>query len=283
LTAGESADIGGDVSADGKKLVFRSNRGGSTDLWLTELPAGTPKELTATPDFESVPKISSDGSQVAFSVIRQGRRILYVVASSGGSPRHVCADCGPPQGWSPDQTKLLYVKNEPAPASIYQLDIASGESRPMVQHKENPVYVCQFSPDGRWLVFKSDLGTLRTRVFVAPVPTEGAVPPESWIPITEGDTWDDLPRWSRDARTIYFFSHRDGFRCIWARGFDPAAGRPAGAVFEVEHFHQISLSLSNLSLAEFEFAVAPDRLVFPLAEISGNIWMITPDPAAVTR
>jgi serine/threonine protein kinase len=283
LTTGDTADIGVDISGDGNRLVFRSNRNGSTDVWMVELPEGTPRELTATPDFESMPRITPDGSKVAFSVIQQGRRVLSVVPAAGGSPQIVCNDCGNPQAWLPGGTKLLFLRNDPAPASIFELDTVSGQSRPMVQHTEIPVYVCQLSADGRWLIFKGDLGTLRTQVYAAPVPAEGPAPPASWIPITGGDAWDDLPRWSSDGRRIYFYSDRDGFRCIWARRFDPAAQQPSGEVFPIQHFHQIRLSLSNLSLAEFELDAAPGKLVFPLAEISGNIWMITPvSPAAPT-
>jgi Tol biopolymer transport system component len=57
LTTGDTADIGVDISGDGSRLVFRSNRNGSTDVWMVELPEGAPRELTATPDFESMPRI----------------------------------------------------------------------------------------------------------------------------------------------------------------------------------------------------------------------------------
>ena len=250
-----------------------------------DLPEGTPRELTATPEFESMPRITPDGSKVAFSVLQQGRRLLSAVSADGGSQEKLCDDCGSPQAWLPGGTRLLYLRNDPAPASIFELDTVSGEKRPMVQHSKIPVYVCNLSNDGHWLAFKGDLGTLRTQIYAAPLPPEGPVPPESWIPITGGDAWDDLPRWSSDGRLIYFFSDRDGFRCIWARRFDPAAQQPVGEVFPVQHFHQIRLSLSNLSLSEFELDAAPGKLVFPLSEISGNIWMITPvsPPATPTQ
>ncbi|MEX2304503.1 MAG: protein kinase [Bryobacterales bacterium] len=276
LTAGETADIGVDIARDGGKLVFRSNRGGSTDIWLMDLPGGTPRELTATPDFESMPRISADGSRVAFSVIEGGRRLLSVVGAGGGSPELICDDCGSPLGWSLDATKVFYLKIGLQPAAIYEFDTIRREKRPLIENSEIPVYVSQLSADGRWLVFKGDLGTLRTQVYAVPFPEEGPAPRESWIPITAGDAWDDLPRWSNNGRMIYFFSDRDGFRCIWARRFDPATRQPAGEIFPIQHFHQIRLSLSNLSLSEFELDTAPGRLVFPLAEISGNVWMISP-------
>jgi Tol biopolymer transport system component/predicted Ser/Thr protein kinase len=283
LTTGETADIGVDIVPDGTKLVFRSNRGGSTDLWLMDVPGGTPRELTATPDFESMPRISSDGSKVAFSVIESGRRLLSVVNAAGGSPELVCDDCGSPLGWSLDGTKLLYLRIGLQPAAVFEFDTVSREDRPLIEHSEIPVYVCHLSSDGQWLVFKGDLGTLRTQVYAAPVPAGGPVPPESWIPITAGNAWDDLPRWSSDGRMVYFLSDRDGFRCIWARRFNPASRQAEGEVFPIQHFHRIRLSLSNLSLSEFELDTAPGRLVFPLAEISGNIWMINPASRTATQ
>jgi len=284
LTNGESADIGIDITADGETLVFRSNRGGSTDVWLVDLPDGAPHELTATSDFESMPRISRDGARVAFSVIEQGRRILSMLPAAGGSPQRICEDCGSPLAWLPGGEKLLYLKlMDQAPAAVYEFDTVKLESRPVIQHPETSVFVCHLSVDGQWLVFKGDLDSLRTKVYAARMPAEGPVPPESWIPITDGGSWDDLPRWSNDGRIVYFFSDRDGFRCIWARRFDPSTRQPVGDVFAIRHFHQISLSLSNLSLSEFELGVAAGKLVFPLAEISGNIWMIAPSPETGRR
>ncbi len=283
LTTGDTADIGVDIDAAGDKLVFRSNRNGSTDVWLMDLPGGTPRELTATPEFESMPRITPDGSKVAFSVQQsQGRRLLSVVSANGGSQERICDACGSPQAWLPGGTRILYLRNQPTPAAIFEFDTVSGEKRPIVQNSKIPVFVCNLSQDAHWLTFKGDLGTLRTQVYAAPMPAEGPVSPDAWIPITAGDAWDDLPRWSSDGRLIYFYSDRDGFRCIWARRFDPKTQQPQGEVFAIQHFHQISLSLSNLSLSEFELDAAPGKLVFPLSEISGNIWLLTPAPPATT-
>ena len=88
--------------------------------------------------------------------------------------------------------------------------------------------------------------------------------------------WDDIPRFSPDNRLIYFTSERDGFRCIWARRFDPARKQPQGDPFAVAHFHSMDLSLSGLSLNEFELSVGPRQLVFPLLKQSGNIWLLEP-------
>ena len=43
--------------------------------------------------------------------------------------------------------------------------------------------------------------------------------------------------------------------------------------FAVRHFHQRRLSLSTLSLNELELAVSRSGLYFPLAEVTGNVWL----------
>jgi hypothetical protein len=96
------------------------------------------------------------------------------------------------------------------------------------------------------------------------------------VKVTEGRTWDDLPRWSPGGNTVYFTSDWDGFRCIWARRLEPRTRQPQGEPFAVLHLHKMQLSMTTLRLSEFSLGVAPDRLVFPLAQVRGNIWLMEP-------
>ncbi len=123
--------------------------------------------------------------------------------------------------------------------------------------------------------FKGDLDVARTIVFAAQL---SATPPayEQWVKVTEGRFWDDLPRWSPDGNTMFFTSDRDGFRCIWARRLDAKTKQTKGEAFPVVHLHKMQLSLANLSLAEFELAAGKGRLVFPMGELRGNIWLMEP-------
>jgi hypothetical protein len=84
----------------------------------------------------------------------------------------------------------------------------------------------------------------------------------------------DLPRWSPDGNTIYFLSGRDGFRCFWGQRLNPATKDPAGEPFAVQHFHRTRRSLRYIQdSGAIGLAVARDRIVFPLAELTGNIWL----------
>ena len=273
LTDSAALDYTSTISPDGRVLIFRSTRSGFVDIWSASPPESEPTPLTSNADYESIPRLSPDGLKVAYSVSSGQDRLLYVVDSHGrGAARQVCSDCGAPIAWAGDGG-IIHQAARPI-TSFYLL--RDGESRPVFTSTPYPLYAGRLSLDGRWFVFKADLDDHRTQVFAVPY-DEAALPlaPEDWIEVTAGESWDDIPRLSADNRLIYFSSDRDGFRCIWARRFDPIARSASGEPFAVAHFHSMDLSMSGLSLNEFELSVGPDQLVFPLLKQSGNIWMLS--------
>ena len=275
LTQSGATDTSSDTSVDGRVITFRSNRSGTSDVWTKDVVTGKETALTSNADLESIPKISPDGARVAFSLSGAEPGTIRIAGAAGGLAERVCADCGPPSGWSPDGAKIYYLTGFNGRVTVHLLDIASGKHHLLVEHPEYSVYAPRMSFDGRWMTFKVDLPAGTTQVYAAPV--EDQPPPvERWATITDGGYWDDIPRWSPGGGTIYFVSDRDGFRCIWARRADPASKQPRGDVFPVQHLHQLRLSMLRLSLNEFELAVARERLVFPMAELSGNIWLMEP-------
>ncbi|MBI1358587.1 MAG: protein kinase [Acidobacteria bacterium] len=279
ITQSAAADFSSVVSHDGKLLIFRSSRSGFIDIWSKRLPGGELATLTANGAFESIPRLSPDGSRVAYSVVEQGRRAIYAIASTGkGATVKLCDSCGAPIAWTPSGD-LIYQTFVDS-VSTFLLLHSDGESEPMFSKTPLPLYSGSLSRDGRWLAFKGDLDDNRTRVFVTEVSDKLPLDPAQWAEISNGEHWDDLPRFSPDGRLVYFTSDRDGFRCVWARRFDPAKKQPEDESFAVAHFHSMDLSLSGLSLNEFELSVGPGELVFPLLKQSGNIWMLEPSPAA---
>ena len=281
LTDSAASDYSAAIAAAGDILIFRSTRSGFVDIWAKQMPDGEPVTLTSNVAFESIPRLSPDGGRVAFSVSEQGHRVLYAVDSDGrGATTKLCDQCGAPITWTPDGG-LIY-QTVDGVSTFYLLH--EGESEALFTSTPHPIYAGSLSRDGRWFVFKGDLDDHRTKVFVAPFdPERLPMDPAEWIEITSGESWDDIPRFSAEARMIYFTSDRDGFRCIWARRFDPGAKSPVGAPFAVAHFHSMDLSLSALSLNEFELSVGPGRLIFPLLKQSGNIWMLEPAATSGSR
>jgi hypothetical protein len=144
----------------------------------------------------------------------------------------------------------------------------------LLRHPKNNVWQRTFSPDGRWVSFNMVESPFRSNLYVARMPEKPAlIPVEQWIPVTNGNNWDDKPRWSPDGSMLYFISQRDGYHCLWFQRLDPATKRPVGDPTPLHHLHGNRYSMLNLEVPAIELAVATDKLVFALGELTGNIWM----------
>ena len=256
------------LSADGRTLVFLSDRTGNRDVWAMDLDTGEQTLLTDTPEDEGYPIISADGSKLVYSA-----GAIYQKPTSGGVVEKVCDDCGDPFQWSFDGTKVLH-RFGPAPSSIGVFDLTTGENLPVLRHPDYHIFGFQISPDGRWIAFH--LGSPEnTQIFV--VPFQGEVPQQEkdWIPVTGRDAIHFHPRWSPDGNLLYYQSIRDGFRCIWAQRLDRDTKRPVGEPFGVYHSHSARRSIGNIAGPQQVWvSIARDKMVFSMREITGNIWMM---------
>jgi len=279
LTQDASAETRASLSADGKKLVFESNRSGNSDLWLKDLETGNLAALTITPADESWPTITADGARVAYRAYENQKSALYLIpavsAGQAGVPEKVCEDCDAPWDWLGDGTRILYRRGQPLQIAL--LDLSSGAKTELLQQPQHDVVHPQFSPDGRWIAFHGGISPDRTRVWVAPF-GEGTRVADSrarseWIAVTTGGAFDMAPRWSPDGNLLYFLSDRDGFACIWAQRVDPSTKRPTGPPLNVYHFHRARIALANVGYASLRLGVGRDKIVFSLGERTGNIWL----------
>jgi dipeptidyl aminopeptidase/acylaminoacyl peptidase len=66
LTSSAKADRHPRWSPDGKSILFESNRGGSTQLWIIDIAGGEAKQLTTISSEASLGTWSRDGKQIAF-------------------------------------------------------------------------------------------------------------------------------------------------------------------------------------------------------------------------
>ena len=94
-----------------------------------------------------------------------------------------------------------------------------------------------------------------------------------WVPLTDGTSYDDKPRWSPNGRALLFVSDRGGLLNLWARPLDPTTGRPVGDVVRLTDFTDLSRRLSP-RLGRMEIAVSNDRVFLPISETTGRIWTL---------
>jgi Tol biopolymer transport system component len=257
------------LSRDGTTLIALSDRAGQVDIWLKDLHTGGERAITSTSDIERSPQVSGDGATVFFGKREGGLYPTYRVRANGGRPEKVCSDCGTLSDTSPDGRYVLYHGGEPW--SAYAFEIASGR-KTMIGSKTRRVYSSRFSPDGKWIAFHTDTGDdARPRqIFVTAFAAETAVREEKWIPITSGLRSDFDVSWSADGSTLFFFSDRDGNRCIWGTRLNPQTKKPLGTAFSVVHLHRFNAHApEGIGLG---ISSAAGRLVFGAVDLRSTLF-----------
>jgi hypothetical protein len=163
------------------------------------------------------------------------------------------------------------------PKSLFSFgafDTQSGKQTPVASHLTIQVLSPQFSPDARWIAIHFRNAELTRQIFVLPLHPVRETPQREWIPITDGKQLDRDPKWSPDGRLLYFLADREGARGIYAQRVDSATGRPSGAAFAVKMFRSTRRSMMYFgNTGQSSPAIARDRMVFPLGEMTGNIWL----------
>lgn len=284
LTASSSGQFDVDTSADGSRLAYRSVRGGRSEMRELSTGDGVDRVLLVSTEWSpSTPRWSSDGRRIAFarpdSASRPTRNVVAVLSSPDSGEQRLTLPNDVvfrPWDWSADGTTILGDCREapgesmgicatPAPGRASEAARLHLLLRDRTKHLFGP----RFSPDQRWISFVAiDVkGSTTSRVYVAPV-SGGA-----WVPVSDGRSFDDKPRWAPDGRSIYFVSDRDGYLNVVGRRFDPAAGVPVGDTFPVTSFNNSRRGLPS-NIAQAEFAVARHRLFLPLTETEADIWTL---------
>jgi Tol biopolymer transport system component len=273
VTRDLSNEVFPSISRD-QYLAFSLERSGKREIWVKNLGQGTDTMLAASPSEFDSPKITPDGTKVAYAVANPAWAI-HVVSTAGGDDK-VFKNGGPPRAFSSDGTKLLFEAKTCSPYCVGLLDLAQGATRELIKHASLALYPESFSSDDQWIAFQArrvDNDSTRT-IYVTPFHDGAVGGPENWIAVTDGNQMDREAQWSPDGGLLYFLSERDGFRCIWGQRLDRKTKHAEGAPFPVQHFHHTQQSLSILgSPGKVGLSVTDRGLLFSMAETTGNVWI----------
>jgi Tol biopolymer transport system component len=207
---GEAADFSNPaLSPDDKKLAvdIRDPQTKTRDIWIFDLLRGTKTRLTFDPSDDLLSVWSPDGTRIAFSANRMGQRDLYQMPADGSGPAELLLGGKGAQtdveDWSPDGKYLLYdTRTSPQVPQIhlYVLPLA-GDRKPMpFVNNEFITQQGQFSPNGRWLVYRS-MESGKSEVYVQGFTLDSAQPRGKWQISTAGG---ELPRWRRDGKELFY-------------------------------------------------------------------------------
>ena len=273
------------LTSDGKRMAFVTRRSGRWELWAKSLDDGRQTLLVAADGLaRAVPRWSHDGGRLAYRRSRftnPESDLSIVLLSAGGGDEQVLTSASLARetalDWSADGAWILgnSTRRTPGRTLICLFPIAAApraetQMRVVAADPEQSLFQARFSPDERWISFNaikaSDAGV--STIYV--VPRSGG----TWTRITEGKFWDDKARWSPDGKTIYYVSNRTGFFNVWGIRFDQKSGTPLGEPFRVTTFDSPGqMVLPRPAL--LELSLAANRMVLPIMEVSGGIWILT--------
>ena len=249
------------LSADGGMITYVSDRAesGNEDVWVQQLPTGTPRKVTNNAAHNENPSISPDGRTVVFesSLPRPG---IYVTELDGAGPRLVVAGGHEPMFSPIDRSIVFWTGDEYSSRSwgkVYRYELNSGKQTQLaasITDASSPIWNsdgkhvlftgCQekanTSPcDEDWWVTDTDQGTPRPTGATAQMNAQQLRPSGSFA------------GWRGD--TVIFSALHGSFMGLWSIKIDPRTGKVDGAAKELKAGDTrdfiISSALENDSLA----------------------------------
>lgn len=184
------------------------------DLWSVERSGGTARRLTAGAGEISTPRLSPDGTTIAFVTRDEGGPEVATMPAGGGPVRrltHLGADACIVSGWTPDGGAVLFCSDAHSPFSRethgYRVaaggtpeQLRLGHARSLAQH-----------PDGRLAIGRNADDPARWKRY------RGGTAGDLWLDRTGDGTFARLvtlpgnlvwPMWAADR--VYFLSDHEG-------------------------------------------------------------------------
>ncbi|MBO0725116.1 MAG: PD40 domain-containing protein [Blastocatellia bacterium] len=286
VTAAGVKAIYPNLSPDGQRLGFVTRPAGKWELWEKSLKDGRETLLAADESQRVEMHWSHDGSRLVCHRIppinSEGSRndsTLVLMPGDGGAEQ-ILATSGMSaiSAWdlSLDGKWILGGTDRQIPGRhaiclfpIAAAPHAEAQMRMIASHPEKNLYQARFSPNQQWISFIAAPAIEAGISTIYVVPASGG----EWRRITEDKYFDDKPRWSPDGKRLYFVSNRTGFFNVWGIGFDPLSGQPRGEPFRVTNFESPARMILP-DVGTMEMALAADRIVLPIMEVSGGIWIL---------
>jgi serine/threonine protein kinase/roadblock/LC7 domain-containing protein len=155
LTADAFIDQQPSVSADGRYIIFQSNRSGARNLWRIDADGSNPKQLTEGNYVDAYPVSSPDGRSLVFMSLRSGVSTIWKIGIDGGTPVQLTNRSSEFPSISPDGKSISYFyadeQNQPKLAVI-SFDGGALEKTIDLPRSVTPIAFA-WMPDGRSIAY----------------------------------------------------------------------------------------------------------------------------------
>jgi len=201
------------ISPDGKKVAFSSNRSGTSQIWICDHDGSNPAQLTSFGRGESAsPRWSPDSRWISFDSNTDGQWEVYSVDAKGGRPRRLTSnpalDAVP--CWSQDGKWIYFGSDRSGRYEVWKMPPSGGEASQVTQKGG---FVPLQSPDGKFVYYLKGNGNTP----LWKVPSQGGEEAEVLGPIFRRDF--DVAK-----EGIYFIPEQDSSRSHSIRFLSFATG-----------------------------------------------------------
>lgn len=151
VTSAKDRTEGAQLSPDGQKLAFMSDRSGSLEIWTINLDGSSPEKLTDLGNCGS-PRWSPDSRWIAFDAVLDGRAGVYVVAAQGGPVKKIVADGSENMvpSWSNDGKWIYFASTRDGDPQVWKVPVEGG---PAVRITQQGGFATAESFDGQTLYY----------------------------------------------------------------------------------------------------------------------------------
>ncbi|MGH8234528.1 MAG: CehA/McbA family metallohydrolase [Rhodanobacteraceae bacterium] len=256
--AARAYDYQPDVAHDGSSVVFARDDGNAIELWRLDLANRHEQPLTAAGAVNVEPRLSPDGSRIAWvSTQGTGHINLFIadVDYSGlhhprmllGEHRSVidryyysAFDVQINPSWSPDGKTIYFVSNPEVGWGTGDLwSVATNDPtqrRKILSEETNWSAHPELAPEGKRLLYSSYRGRNRQQLWLTT--PNGAAP----LPLTFGDFDRRNARWSQNGQHIAYIDNRDGSTTLRVLDVPGGATRTVAATRRRNHLAQAQLA-----------------------------------------
>ncbi|HKD08831.1 MAG TPA: protein kinase [Bryobacteraceae bacterium] len=212
------SDVDPKISPDQQHLAVIDGGSGMTNIWIRDFATGLRTRFTFQPPVAS-PAWSRDGRRLFYSSGPKLEAISVKNADGSGPETELFRQPGSflyPTSISPDERFLLYfASTKPrgmgVHSEVWVLPLAKDGHPFRLLGSEFSNVTASFSPDGRWIAWKSNESG-RTEVYLRGIVNAGpgglSLGPGKWQVSREG-AGGALPIWRRDGKELFYMSAQD--------------------------------------------------------------------------
>jgi serine/threonine protein kinase len=145
------------ISPDGSRLAFASDRTGFIQIWVSQVDGSNPMQLTTFAEGSSAtPRWSPDSQWIAFDSTVDGNPEIYIISAAGGAARRLTNNPAPDfmPSYSPDGQWIYFGSDRSGTSQIWRVRASDGSGAEAIT--TNGGRVGFVGPDNRILYFMKD-------------------------------------------------------------------------------------------------------------------------------